>query len=63
MSATNPASTETTVSNMALKKSALLEAIRKAPRGSEAGIPRWRYEHLRVLLNNVINCDLHHSVC
>ena len=46
-----------------LKRSVFLEALRRAPRGSGAGPSGWRYEHLRLLLENILTCDLLFGAC
>ena len=46
-----------------LKRSVFLEALRRAPRGSGAGSLDWRYEHLCLLLENILTCDLLFGAC
>ena len=46
-----------------LSKFHLLSAIRKSPRGSGPGHSGWRYEHLKVLIDDPSTADLLFSVC
>ena len=46
-----------------LSSSALFDAIRRAPRGSGAGLSGWRFEHLKVLLENELTADCLFSAC
>ena len=46
-----------------LKKSVLTDLIKKAPRGAAPGLSGWRYEHLCILVDNVITSDLLYVVC
>ena len=41
-----------------LSKYQLFEAVRKSPNGSDSGFSGWRYEHLRVLIDNPLTADL-----
>ena len=50
-------------SPISLKKAIFLEAIKKAPRGSGAEPSGWRYEHLRLLMENQFTSDLLFEVC
>ena len=46
-----------------LTRSSLSHVIRQSPRGSAAGISGWRYEHLRLLLDNVETNDGLYIAC
>ena len=46
-----------------LKKAIFLEAIKKAPRGSGTEPSGWRYEHLRLLMENNFTSDFLFEVC
>ena len=50
-------------SPISLKRAIFLEAIKKVPRGSGAGPSGWRYEHLRLLMENLLTSDLLFEVC
>ena len=69
MKAKHPSQSEelrlTTVSTpqIDLKRSVFLEALRRAPRGSGVGPSGWRYEHLHLLLDSILTCDLLFGAC
>ena len=48
---------------ISLKKAIFLEGIKKAPRGCGAEPSVWRYEHLRLLMENQFTTDLLFEVC
>ena len=39
-------------------KSTLVQVIQNAPRSSRAGLSGWRYDHFRLLLDNVVTSDV-----
>ena len=49
--------------SICLDKSVFVNAIKRSPRGSGCGLSGWRYEHVRILLDNEITFDSLLSVC
>ena len=51
------------VETIQLDKATFIKVLKNAPRSSGCGPIGWRYEHVRVLLDNVITSDLLYLVC